>query len=226
MAVTLYTTTEPAGGSIPASGGTVDFVQTGLTAGRGLLLFVYGRWTGVSIDFTAASFVGGESFTPLGTTRDWQSRAFCCPSMGSGGSRTIRVTSVGTPGAGYDMGITCMEVIGHDVNNMCPTVANAGPTSNITITTAYANSAVVVDCVGGTVDGGSSTSPIDFTLWDTSNYYDRIRFFYANDVGAAGLKNQAITGIGSPYNVVVEVKQGSTQSQAPRSRLLSNFSRS
>jgi hypothetical protein len=188
----FHTLTRPAGTSQGTGTQTANFSQTGLTAGRGLLVFVDSRDGGSLAITTCAFSSGSDSFTAAGTSVDGR-RLFFCPTLESGGTRTI-VVGYDNGVNGYDLAITTMEVSGHDVANMVPTVSavNTQNPAHIAITTQHAGSSIIAFVSGGNNDGGSSSSPIAYSML-ACNSYSRARLFYASGVGSAAAYDQAVT---------------------------------
>ncbi len=185
-----------------------------VSAGDGVLMCVTGYDNAGNLDFTSVD-ISGETVVALGSTvtdgaGGVAGRWFKINSVQSGGAKTATINYNNGMNAA-SLAICGMRVTGHDTSNFVPTVAALDLTNpaHIAITTANANSGVVSLVKGGFADGGSSSSPINYSM-DQTVYgaQNRTRMFYATDVGAAGSKDQAVTQ--GWWALTIEVKAGAT----------------
>lgn len=190
-----------------ASGSSsTNFTFTGTTAGRGLVFCVRGA-AGSGLTITGAT-CSGETVIALGSSvsgNDVAARWFAIAALQSGGDKVVNVTYTNGTNAA-DIGAVALEVTGHDTASIVPTVSaldTTNPTA-FTITTANANSAVVIMVHGGMSEPGSASG---YTAYDTNNAYNRSYLLYDEDVGAAGVKN--VSPSQGWWSLGIEVKAAS-----------------
>jgi hypothetical protein len=168
-AVTMSGTTGPS---------TASFV--GLTAGKGLVVWVSGFDPG-AINFTTCS-VGSDSLTAFGSTstgNGYAMRFFYIESLTVSGTQTVSVGYTGGQN-GATMAITGVEISGPGaglVGTGNPTSA-ANPTS-FSWTNGAANSGMILGVEGNATTGTCA----GYTLFDCQNGWGPRRMFFSNNVG-------------------------------------------